>query len=453
MGLLARLRGTVSPAQQVPGVGYAVVDLETTGLSPRTNRVVEVAVVALDPWLRPQGEFVSLVNPGRDVGPTSIHGLTASDVCHAPTFADLAGGLERWLAGRVLVAHNAGFDKAFLSTEFARLGAPMPDVPTLCTMELANAYLPHAYSRRLPDCCTAAGVPHHDAHHALSDARAVAGLLSSYAHSGPTMPASWAYALAQAAHTPWPSIAPTAGQPVTRTTVAAARAAELPYLVRLVRSLPRAATDPTWEPYLAVLDNALEDRLVTDTEATELADVAHALGLTAEAATAAHRTYLDHVAAAALADGVVTAAERADLDQVAHLLGFGARDVDHALDTARDNHATGATPRQPLHVGDTVVFTGECDQPREELTTAATAAGLIVRTSVSRKTTLLVTADPMSQSGKARTARDLGVRTVTEQVFNALLAGIHPEPRPAAAKAPRPRAERDVSPPKLAVSE
>jgi DNA polymerase-3 subunit epsilon len=446
VGILDRLRAKPAPqAQQAARGGYAVVDLETTGLSPRTNRIVEVAVVALDPWLRPQGEFVTLVNPGRDVGPTSIHGLTASDVSHAPSFADMASGLERWLGGRVLVAHNIRFDVAFLAAEFARLGATIPSVPALCTMELASAYLPHAYSRCLPDCCDAAGVPHPDAHQALADARAVAGLLTSYARSTPVMPASWGQALTLAANTPWPALPATAGQPVTRATVAAAKAQEVPYLVRLVRSLPRAATDPTWEPYLAVLDGALEDRLVTDAEAAQLADVAHALGLTAEAAAAAHRTYLDHVAVAALADGTVTPAERADLDQVARLLGYASADVEHALNTARTDKSSGITPRRPLHVGDIVVFTGECHQPREQMITAAAGAGLTVRNSVSRKTALLVTADPISQSGKARAARELGVRTVTEAVFESLLANIHPEPRVAEPRTPHPRPRRAAS--------
>ena len=63
----------------------AVVDVETTGLSPwRHDRIVEIAVVLLSPDGEIEDEYESLVNPGRDVGPTSIHGISASDLIDAP---------------------------------------------------------------------------------------------------------------------------------------------------------------------------------------------------------------------------------------------------------------------------------------------------------------------------------------------------------------------------------
>jgi len=57
--------------------GFAVVDVETTGLFPARDRVVEVAVVHLDPDARVTGEFSTLIDPRRDVGPTRIHGISA----------------------------------------------------------------------------------------------------------------------------------------------------------------------------------------------------------------------------------------------------------------------------------------------------------------------------------------------------------------------------------------
>ena len=55
----------------------AVIDVETTGLSPRTDRIVEVGVVLLDSRGDVEAEFETLVNPGRDVGPTGLHGIRA----------------------------------------------------------------------------------------------------------------------------------------------------------------------------------------------------------------------------------------------------------------------------------------------------------------------------------------------------------------------------------------
>jgi DNA polymerase III epsilon subunit-like protein len=98
--------------------GFAVVDLETTGLYSRTDRVVEAAVVHLSTDGQITQEFSTLINPGRDVGPTRIHGIRAADVLHAPAFADAAATLWQLLSGRVLVAHNVPFDARFLESEF-----------------------------------------------------------------------------------------------------------------------------------------------------------------------------------------------------------------------------------------------------------------------------------------------------------------------------------------------
>ena len=68
----------------------AVIDVETTGLNPYPHdRVIEVAVVLMTPEHGIQAELTTLVNPDRDVGSSSIHGLTASDLVSAPCFATL----------------------------------------------------------------------------------------------------------------------------------------------------------------------------------------------------------------------------------------------------------------------------------------------------------------------------------------------------------------------------
>jgi DNA polymerase-3 subunit epsilon len=95
--------------------GYTVVDVETTGLFPQQHdRIVEIALVFVSDSGQVEGEWSTLVNPGRDIGPTSIHGIGAREVLDAPTFADVAGSLIRAVTGRTLVAHNARFDGQFL---------------------------------------------------------------------------------------------------------------------------------------------------------------------------------------------------------------------------------------------------------------------------------------------------------------------------------------------------
>ena len=76
-----------------------MVDVETTGLYPSTDRIVEVAVVHLDANAEITGQFCTLINPGRDVGPTQYHGITATDVHNAPTFAAAVESVWRYWPG------------------------------------------------------------------------------------------------------------------------------------------------------------------------------------------------------------------------------------------------------------------------------------------------------------------------------------------------------------------
>lgn len=162
---------------------FAAVDVETTGLSPRLDRVVEIAVIQLDCNLSPCGEFVTLINPGRDIGATHIHGITAHDVAGAPRFEKLAPTLLDVLRGRVVVARNVQFDLRFLLAEFARMGTGLPEPPVMCSMQLAAQHLRGLPERSLDACCRAAGIPLDGAHAAAVDARAVAGLLACYARA------------------------------------------------------------------------------------------------------------------------------------------------------------------------------------------------------------------------------------------------------------------------------
>ncbi len=87
-----------------------VVDVETTGFGPN-DRVVEIAAITLDPatW-ETVDEYDTLINPGRDVGPTGVHGITASMVEAAPTFSDIIAAIAGRLQGSLLIAHNLAFD-------------------------------------------------------------------------------------------------------------------------------------------------------------------------------------------------------------------------------------------------------------------------------------------------------------------------------------------------------
>jgi DNA polymerase III epsilon subunit-like protein len=117
---------------------YAIVDVETTGFSPREDRVVEVACVVIDARLREIGTFASLVDPGRPIPPyaTAVHGIRDRDVVGAPALEALAPRLRALTAGATVVAHNVAFDRRFLTC--------LEDREWLCTLRLARRVFPRA---------------------------------------------------------------------------------------------------------------------------------------------------------------------------------------------------------------------------------------------------------------------------------------------------------------------
>jgi len=132
-------------AMNLSTLSYAVVDVETTGGSPRTgHRVTEIAAVIVR-----DGEIVEiyeqLVNPDRPIPMfiTQLTGIHDRMVWDAPRFADIVPDVVMSLAGNVFVAHNAPFDWRFVSAELERAVGKTPTALTLCTVRLARALLPH----------------------------------------------------------------------------------------------------------------------------------------------------------------------------------------------------------------------------------------------------------------------------------------------------------------------
>jgi len=153
--------------------GYAVVDVETTGLA-RHDRIVSAAVYVLDGRGNVEDHWYSPVNPQRDPGPTWIHGLTSEMLADAPEFADVAEDFAARLEGRVLVAHNALFDWTMIAREYARAERTAPVRQRLCTIALSKALSLPLPNHKLESLAAHYGVTQRRAHHALDDARVLA---------------------------------------------------------------------------------------------------------------------------------------------------------------------------------------------------------------------------------------------------------------------------------------
>ena len=118
--------------REIRGTPIAVIDLETTGLAPGRDRVVELSVVRRDPGREPVLALDTLVNPSRRVAATEIHGITDEDVEDAPRFESIAANVVEALSDCVVAAYNVYFDIRFLAYELERCGVKCPP-PHFCT--------------------------------------------------------------------------------------------------------------------------------------------------------------------------------------------------------------------------------------------------------------------------------------------------------------------------------
>ncbi|WP_328870411.1 DEDDh family exonuclease [Streptomyces sp. NBC_00287] len=153
--------------------GYAVVDVETTGLA-RDDRIISAAVYRLDARGEVEDHWYTLVNPERDPGPVWIHGLTSDVLEGAPLFPDIAEEFSARLADRVLVAHNAVFDWQMIAREYARAEREAPVRQRLCTIALSKELGLPLPNHKLESLAAHFGVVQQRAHHALDDARVLA---------------------------------------------------------------------------------------------------------------------------------------------------------------------------------------------------------------------------------------------------------------------------------------
>ena len=161
---------------------FAVVDVETSGLSLRRHHVLQVGVVVIDGAGTVLDRWSSLLAPRSRlwyrVGPTWLHGIRRRDVRVAPPAVEVITELARKLEGARFVAHNAEFDLAFLRKAARRVGVQLQFTDPVCTLQLSRQLDPdRTMSHRLGDLCERCGVYLARPHDALADADATAAVL------------------------------------------------------------------------------------------------------------------------------------------------------------------------------------------------------------------------------------------------------------------------------------
>ena len=162
----------------------AVIDFETTGISPGCgDRATEVAIVLFQGG-RVVDRFQSLMNAGIRIPSfiTQLTGITNAMVAGAPDAAQVMRDASRFVGAVPLVAHNAAFDRKFWQAELARAGLDAPQ-PFICTLLLARRLYPQAPNHKLGSLVDYHRLPRTgQAHRALADAEMAAGLLGQIQH-------------------------------------------------------------------------------------------------------------------------------------------------------------------------------------------------------------------------------------------------------------------------------
>jgi DNA polymerase III subunit epsilon len=187
--------------RQVKGTSFAnldraiVFDVETTGLTPKSHRIVSIAALKVDfnHLLRtgdsPTGTYQSVINPERKIpaDASAIHGLYKEDVEGRGNFEAHAAQIIEFIEDLPLIAHNCEFDASFLYESFFRIGlSEVMARPLFCTMKRACHHMSKAgnprYRVSLADACLFFSVPfdRRSVHEPLEDAIAALKLAATF---------------------------------------------------------------------------------------------------------------------------------------------------------------------------------------------------------------------------------------------------------------------------------
>ena len=389
----------------VPGrnLEYVSFDVETTGLN-KSDRIIEIGFVAFKDGNVIE-EWSTLLNPLRDIGKSNIHGITPSMVSTAPLFDEVINDVFRIINGRVLVAHNLSFDARMLIQEFNRANTQGDIGKGFCTM-IASRRLLAGSGDSLAATCAALGIESVQAHSALGDARMTMQIFEHLIDDGQEVsPASVEYkhnvnptrVLVREAFRPEPDDA-------------------LERIRAFTQKVPFPTSDEKYVAYLLLLNMAMQDLHISQSEQSELDHWAKDLGITDEERTNLHQAYLDSFVQAALRDGVITIQEREMIESVANALKLPVTIPNSPQPIqANEDH---------LSIGKRVCFTGEAPGfsgttiNRGDLEALAAKVGLHPVSDVTKKgCDLLVAADTSTMSGKAKKAKEWGNPIISVEKF------------------------------------
>lgn len=156
---------------QAAPLHYIAVDLETTGLDPKRDKIIEIGAIHVSDG-KEIAQFHTMVNPRRQIEAriTELTGITDDMVEDAPDIGDIIGGFSDFCGELPLLGHHVIFDYSFLKRaavnhklDFERNG--------IDTLKLCRTFMPQEERKNLEAACTFFRIEREGAHRALGDAR------------------------------------------------------------------------------------------------------------------------------------------------------------------------------------------------------------------------------------------------------------------------------------------
>ncbi|MBI9034401.1 MAG: hypothetical protein JEZ03_08020 [Bacteroidales bacterium] len=409
---------------------FAVLDIETTGFSPRKgDKIVEIAIITIDLQGNVVDTYETLINPNREVSASHIHRITSEMVKNAPTIDEIMDDIIYHLNNKTIVGHNIAFDLRFINYELAKYTGTNLNLEGICTIEMSKQVISGLPARRLETFCDYFDIEESDAHSAYGDCYATMELfkifkgilldeitIDEFIHF-------YSKSVLIASNVTPKNICFKRGDAIEM------KRREQDRLTNMIKRLP---SDPNYsipvQQYLNLLDGILADRLITESEIRELYHFMYEFNISQKQVDEIHSEYIRKLVRVYLLDEFLSPSEKNDLKNVCELLCINEDEVYKIIEFERAkiakqrvNNADGCLADI---VGKSVCFTGQLlsqldGHPidRASAQELAIERGLIVKSGISKNLDFLVVADPNSLSGKARKAREIGIKLIAEPVF------------------------------------
>jgi len=409
---------------------FAIVDIETTGFSPkRGDKILEISIVTSDMDGQIIESYETLINPLREVSASHIHGITAEMVKNAPLIEDVIDEIIYHLNNKTIVGHNINFDLNFINYEIERLIGNQNSLNGICTLQLSKQIFPDLPVRKLESLCEYFDIENQNSHSAYSDCVSTVKLFNilksqlitsigiNEFYSDYLNPISFQKEFCQKDIS------------FKRSDAIEFKKEEKSRLAIMLSRIPTNPTDSVpVQNYLILLDEILADRIITESETNALFDFILDHKISQKQVSEIHNEYLKKLVRVYLLDNILSKSELNDLEKVRELLCVNKNELDNIIieqkEIIQKQNNQNVVQNNSEYIGKSVCFTGELISKYEGALIDRTKAeqiamerGLILKSGVSKKLDYLVTADPNSLSGKARKARDYGVKILAEPVF------------------------------------